>query len=69
MNTLAYLLSLVFPSIKIKPTHYVRLDMIDLAFTANQYQMYLESRDIRNPSAWTPCIVILGRYISITHKV
>ena len=50
---LLWLLTMIQSS---KPTHYVRLDMVDLSLTAKEYRKLLASGDIRYPLNWTPCI-------------
>lgn len=41
---------------RVRPTHYVRLDMVDLSLTTKEYRLLLASGEIRYPLNWTPCV-------------
>ena len=43
-----------------KPTHYARLDMVDLTFTATEYNALLKAGDVRHPARFTPVRYVLG---------
>ncbi|MCP4279756.1 MAG: hypothetical protein GY776_07075 [Alteromonas sp.] len=66
MRTLiAFLLSKALPCIKLEPTHYVRLDMVDLAFTAKSFHKAVANYDLANPHLFIPCIKILGSWVVV----